>query len=130
MLLTRDAIFDRAPAQLPHRDVKALGGTVRVRAMSALERDEWELFSAEQKALHGTARNVRGEMLSRVIVDEAGRRLFDQPGDADKLAALPSGELDELMRAAIELNHLTQADVEALEGNSDSPAAADDSSSS
>ncbi|MEM1027514.1 MAG: hypothetical protein AAGJ38_05475, partial [Planctomycetota bacterium] len=92
-MLTREQIFATAPAKLPTREVNAFGGIVIVRTMSALEKDEWETFSAEQRALHGRARNIRGEMLVRVCVNPDGSRLFDQPGDADKLAKMPAGEL-------------------------------------
>jgi hypothetical protein len=128
-MLTREQIFADAPKKLPTREVEAFGGTVLVRTMSALEKDEWETFTAEQRVLHGRARNIRGEMLVRVCVKPDGSRLFDQDGDADRLAALPAGEVQDLMEASLKLNLLTRADLAALEGNSEGREAGDDSSS-
>jgi hypothetical protein len=99
------------------------GGDVLIRSMSASERDlyEQDLVAARvgDKDTGVKVTNVRARLLAFVIVDEKGNLLFSE----DDIVALGKKSIvavDRVFARAQKMNALTQADVEALEKNSES----------
>ena len=99
------------------------GGDVLIRSMSASERDMYEqdLVAARvgNKDTGVKVTNVRARLLAFVIVDEEGNLLFSE----DDIVALGKKSIvavDRVFAKAQNMNALTQADVEALEKNSES----------
>jgi hypothetical protein len=92
---------------------------VRVRAMSALDRAEYEM------ALQDSAGKVRSESLRDArqllavfcCVDEAGERLFTRE-DVELLGRQDWQILNRVAEAALRLNRLTSAEVDVLAKNS------------
>jgi hypothetical protein len=113
-MLTRISFL--APQPLERRPVTVPGlGSCFVRAMSAGERDEFEVA-------HSKSRNkdFRARLVACTVCDEDGELVFS-PADIPALSALPAATLQLLVTMAVEVNRLSEADVKDLEeasGNS------------
>jgi len=117
--LTRDQILsadDFASAKTV--DVPEWGGSVRVRSMSAGERDLYEQDLVAGRDGDRVA-NVRARLLAFVIVDEEGNRVFSEE-DIEALGNKSVVAVDRVFAVAQRMNSLTQADVEVLEKNLES----------
>ena len=118
-MLTRDAIL--AASDLPRElvEVPEWGGSVYVATMTGTERDAFEAAILDLKR-RGAAKvnleNVRAKLLVRVLVDEAGNRLFSD-ADAEVLGRKSAAALDRLWAVAQRLNAMTDRDVEDLRKN-------------
>jgi len=107
-MLTRISFL--APQPLERRPVTVPGlGSCFVRAMSAGERDEFEV--AHSKGKH---RDFRARLVAMTVCDEDGNLAFS-PADIPALSALPAATLQPLVVAAVEVNRLTEEDVADLE---------------
>lgn len=93
------------------------GRTVRVAAMSAADRDSWELEAYLERKGGGRAANVRARLVARCLVDEAGERVFADE-DIAALGKKSAKALDRLFDVAQRLNGLSASEQEAIEGNS------------
>lgn len=129
-LLDKAAIL--AAADLPFEDVevKAWGGTVRVRTLTGLQRAEWELGVAEKRKADPDAfrREFQSDFVSWCLVDESGARLFATGSDVEALAAKSGGVIEFLYDRANALNRVTEAAVEDLAKNSSPDPSAERSS--
>ena len=63
-------------------------------------------------------KNFRSKLLVKVIVDEAGKRVFEE-ADIERLALKNSKVLDRLFNKAQEINGIGQKEVAELTGNSE-----------
>jgi hypothetical protein len=113
-MLSRDDILRARSLPSEEVAVPEWGGAVRVRALTAGERDSFELDMKD--ARDGGKPNIRGALAVRVLVDEDGRRLFED-SDAATLASLHAKPLDRIFSAATRLSGITPDDVEVLEKN-------------
>lgn len=131
-LLTRDAIL--GASDLTHEDVHVpeWGGTVRVRALTASERDAFEASITEETGTSARIKrdNIRTKLVVRSVIDaETGARLF-QDTDIEVLGTKAAAAVDRLFAVAQRLSGLSASDVEELAGNSAAaPAAASPSGS-
>jgi hypothetical protein len=99
---------------------------VRVRGLSASEREKWELSVGDTDGKKVT--QIREKLVQRTVVDEAGEEVF-QLGDIQALGNLSSVVIVRLFNAARKLSGMrTEAEAEA-EANP-SKATAEDGSSS
>ena len=110
-LLGRDQILVGAPLASADVDIPEWGGTVRVREMTAGERDAFDVLLVEDQ--HLDLRDYRAKLLAATACDEEGKLLFGQ-GDLEALTKLGAGAMDRLFEAAARLNHLTSGDMDAL----------------
>lgn len=102
-LLSKSAILSAADLKHEDVEVKAWGGTVRIRAMNGLERDEFRAAIADDGPL--PVGKFSAALLVATIVDEKGERLFT----ADDMAALQTKSarsLDAPANVAMRLNGL------------------------
>ena len=118
-LLSRDAILAAPDIKTEDVDVPEWGGTVRVRGLTAAQRD---VFEAESLSGNGKSRdvnfaNLRSRLIALAIVGEDDKPLF-KPGDVKALGEKAAGPIDRLFDVASRLSGMGQADVEALSGNS------------
>lgn len=117
-LLTRAQILKAD--DLPSRDVPVpeWGGTVRVRSLTAKDRDEFEtaVLAARQEG-NLSPGNIRARYAAAAIVDEKGKQLFSED-DIEALGAKSAAALDRVYAAVNDLNALSPKDVEELRGNS------------
>src|SRR4051812_49072710 len=111
-LLTRDAFMAAAPALKSEVvNVAGLGGSVKVRELTAGARDRFE-----EQHLKAKRANFRARLVAWTVVDDDGVRLFDD-NDLLSLASMPASTLDPIAEAATRVNALSTAEVEELEGN-------------
>lgn len=121
MLLNKSGILSGSTRKT--KDVKAFGGTVRLREMSGNMRDEYEIFllSTRNKS-EGEGEDdsrpkiVRATLLVYSIVDEKDNLIFSQ-SDIKALGDQPISGLQLLYDTAIKLNALSAEDLKTLEGN-------------
>lgn len=123
-MLSRDQILsaDDLPKQVV--PVPEWGGSVYVRTMSGTERDDFESAYLKDKT-----KDIRARLAVATVCDEQGNALFT-PADIPALGKKSSAALTRIFEAAMGLNKLTSADVDALEGNSSAIHSADSPSDS
>lgn len=115
MTLTRAQILDANDLERIEVPVSEWGGSVFVRSILAEERAIYEeiLFDAkvDEKVRN---RRWRGLTLSLCVVDEHGAHLFTE-ADIDALGKKNANAVDKVFKAALKLNALTEAEVQAHE---------------
>lgn len=115
-LLTKDQILsidDKPTQDVP---VPEWGGEVRIRTMSASERDKWESETYGDGKVNTV--DFRARFVALCIVDEAGKRMFTDE-DVNQLGEKSAAALQRVFNAAQALNALTKKDIEELEKNSE-----------
>ena len=112
-LLSRDAILALKGGR--YEDVKALGGMVRVAAVSAGARDAFEL-ALQDLPEKERRKDFRARLLVMSCIDEDGKPLFGAD-DIPALSALEAAAVDPVIEVAMRLNGLSARDREELEGN-------------
>ena len=103
---------DKARRKTVKVPIEAFGGDVVLREMGGRERDEWEDLSTlatERKSVRG----IMGNLISMCWVDESGERVC-KPEDTDDF---PASVVSELFEKCIEINRITQRDVEVMAKN-------------
>ena len=119
--LSADWILENTGLAAPTRvNIPEWGGAVYVREMSGVERDAFELASmvGEGKGTHFSRENIRARLAVACVCNERGELLFG-PAQAAQLGQKSARALNRIWEVAAPLNGLTDADVEALAGNSD-----------
>jgi hypothetical protein len=115
-LLDKNQIL--AADDLPFRDVDVpeWGGVARVRTMTGGERDAFEasIYDTDGTGVKLNRTDFRAKVLSKVIVDEKGERLF-----TDKEISVLSGKsakaIQRLFDVAQEINGISKAEQDAIE---------------
>lgn len=115
-LLGKDQIL--SADDLPFRDIEIpeWSGTVRVRTMTGGERDAFEasIYETVGDKVTFNRQDFRAKLLSKVIVDESGLRLF-----SDKEIVALSGKsaraISRLFDIAQEINGISRAETDAIE---------------
>lgn len=116
-LLSREQILQHDDLQKELVSVPEWGGEVWVRAMTGAEKDRFEILMAESRTKHdGYAPNLRATLASLTVCDAQGGRLFSVE-EAEALGEKSSVPLDRIWLVASRINHLTQEEMEKLEGN-------------
>ena len=121
--------FFSAGAACPFEDVELPDGrTMRIRGLTAGERDELEMTVAQRRQKRQQAMKngkqppadipFRGALVARTAIRDDGSLIF-KPTDAGRVAAMPAQIISPLADAAIRLSGMRAEDVEELEGNSD-----------
>lgn len=108
-LLTKSAILDAQ--DLKHEDVEvpAWGGTVRIRAMTGMERDQFRASIASEEGV--PVGKFSAALLAATCIDENGDRLFTME-DMEALQAKSAEALDVPADVAARLNGLGVQAVE------------------
>lgn len=104
-LLSKAAIL--AADDLPTEDVEIQewGGTVRVRGLTATERDRFE-FQVASARKNGTETDIRAAFAGRCMVDEQGGRLFTDK-ELSKLGGKSGAALDRIFDVVRKLSGMT-----------------------
>ena len=108
-LLTKDQILSADDIKSAIVKVPEWGGEVRVRAMNASERDEFEL-----KHIEKTLKDYRAYVASKCIVNDENQQVFS-PQDIRELGKKSSAALSRVYNKATELSGFTEQDIEDLE---------------
>ena len=129
-MLTRNPILQANDIQSEEISVPEWGGTVLVRALDGEERDALEasMIQGKGKNAQVNLKNLRAKLVARSIVDENGKRLFED-GDIPALAKKSAAALNRVYEVAQRLSGITPEDVDELTKNSE-PAQSEDSGSS
>jgi hypothetical protein len=117
--LTRENILQAQDIQTEEVEVPEWGGTVLVRGLMGEERDALEasMIEGKGKNYNVNLRNLRAKLVARSVVDENGKRIFE---DSD-IAALGKKSATALARVydvAQRLSGLSNEDVGELTKNS------------
>lgn len=124
--LDRAAILAAPDITTEDVEVPEWGGVVRVRGLTASQRDEFEGNSLQGKGKNTSVNfvNMRARLVALCIVDEQGRPLFSER-DIHDLGAKSAGAMDRLFDAATRLSGIGDHDVEELTKNSGSDQSGD-----
>jgi len=124
MTLSRKDILDAVDLKTEEVQVPEWAGSVFVRGLNGLERDQFEALIVDFKASDKnhtvmTLDNIRAKLVVLSVVDEEGELLFQ----ADDIAALglkSASALQRVFEVAQRLSGLTKEDVAELAKNSGS----------
>jgi len=118
VLLNKAAIL--AAQDLPTADLEVpeWGGWVRVKSLSASERDAFEndVVKRNGQNVQVNARNIRAKLVAMTVVGEDGAPLFGFT-DVEALGAKSAKALDKVFTKASELAGLRPTDVQELAEN-------------
>lgn len=116
MILTKEQIL--AADDKPTRDVPVpeWGGEVRIRTMSASERDQWEAEVYGEGKVNTV--DFRARFCALCIVDDQGAPVFTN-AEVRALGAKSAAALQRVFNAAQTLNALSNKDVAELEKKSE-----------
>lgn len=116
--LSRGDILERDDILVEDVYVKEWGGTVRVRTLTARERDLWEDSRTTRKGADVTVdmTDFRASLVVRSVVDGDGERLFEDD-DLEAIGAKSGAAIDKLWDVAARLSGISKEDEEELSGN-------------
>ena len=125
-ILSKDQIL--GVEDLPSEDVHIpeWGGSVRIRGMTASERDSFEADIAGEKA---NWQNFRARWIVYCCIDEKGNKIFDKR-DAKQLGQKSGKAVSKLFSRLQHLSGMTSEAAEEKQGNSDNGQSEDSSSDS
>ncbi len=118
-MLTRDQIIQAEDRPSETVRVPEWGGEVRVQAMSAADRTEYESLIYQFKddgRVDLDRRKFVAALVAFSVVDEDGKRLFG-PDDVDALASKSGKALARIYSVAARLSGIGRAEEEAAEKN-------------
>jgi hypothetical protein len=129
--LTAEMIFAAPDIETEDVFVPQWGGKVRIKGMTAAERDRFEESIYQQRGnnMELNRKNFRAKLVSLSAVDEEGVLLFSK-FDIDKLGAKSAAAMDLLFAAAQRVSGISATDEEALTNVKNSDGDQDDDSSS
>jgi hypothetical protein len=118
MHLSKDDILKAADTRTEEVEVPEWGGTVLVRGLTGLERDDYEMSLMVERGgrmVMDTA-NGRAKLAVRCCVDDDGSRIFDD-ADANTLGRKSGKALDRVFDVAARLSGLREEDAKAAAEN-------------
>ncbi|MFD8117096.1 hypothetical protein [Streptomyces microflavus] len=121
--LTKDQILSAEDITVEVFPVPEWGGDVRLRMLTAAERDRFEASTIETRGgkQKQNLANLRARLVALCIVDENGVRVF-QSGDVTRLGNKSASALQRLFDKCNEMNALSEDDIEELtEGFDETP---------
>ncbi len=116
--LTREDILRAQDLPVEEVHVPEWGGWVRVRGLTAEERDRFEASILEGQGKHTRVKmeNIRARLVALTVVDEVGHRLFSDE-DVAALAKKSAAAVQRVFDVAMRLSGLTEEAVEELAKN-------------
>ena len=115
MLLDKSAIFAAIDAKTEDVEVPEWGGSVRVKAMTGEERDEW-LAMVKDKDGKPIEQKSMAKLVMMSVVDGNNQRIFGH-GDLDMLNKKSAAILDRIGKVALKLAQLDEQDIEIASKN-------------
>jgi len=117
--LTREAIIGAQDIETIDVSVPEWGGVIRLRAMTALERENYEMMLGQTRDRNaGLINNVRASLVAWCAIDGEGRKLFTA-ADITVLGTKSSAALIRVFDAARRLNAMTPEDLDEAKKNSE-----------
>ena len=115
--LTKDQILNALDQSYVDVDVPEWGGKVRLRALSAKQKDQFECDAYRRQKLNKPFIDRAG-IVALCAVDESGELVFS-PGDVKKLEQKSARAMDRVFQEACKLNGLFAAEEELAKNSSD-----------
>ena len=117
-LLTKDQILSADDLTTKDVFVTPWGGTIRIRTMTASERDHFEqkMFSGGKK--QARMDDIRATLVSIAVVGENGERMFSDK-DVKALSKKSAAAMDQIFAEVQKLNAVSDEDVEDMAKNSE-----------
>ena len=116
--LDKAAMLGAQDVKVEELEVPEWGGWVRVKALTAAERDlfEGDVVQRNGRDSRLNARNIRAKLVATAVVDEQGKNIFTVV-DVEALGQKSAKALDRIFAKASELAGMRDADVEELAAN-------------
>lgn len=116
-LLSRSAILEADDLTTEDVEVPEWGGSVRIRALTGVERDRLEasMLGKNGQASAAKMANFRARIVATCMVDENGDSVFGT-ADVVALGAKSAAALERVSEAAQRLSGLSETDVDELAG--------------
>lgn len=117
-MLKREEILQANDLVFEDVEVPEWGGTVRVRCLTAAERDAFEatILKQTQSGVRVEMSNLRAKLCAMTIVDEDGNRMFSD-AEAELLGRKSASALQRIFEVAMRLSRFTQSEIDALADN-------------
>jgi len=117
-MLTREEILQAQDIEYDVVEVPEWGGEVRVRAMTAAERDAFEasILRQTKSGVQVEMVNLRARLCAMTIVDEDGKRIFSD-SDVAELGKKSAAALQRVFDAAMRLSKFGNEDIQNLAEN-------------
>ena len=135
IFLGKDAILNADDLTVDEVEVPGWGGTVRVKGLTGVERDDWEASRVDMKAKvkAGQARpqnlvNWRASLVVRTVVGEDGKLLFSDK-DIVALGKKSALAITKVFDKAMQLSGLTDEDEKELQEDLDGEDSSDSNTS-
>lgn len=123
--LTRDAILFADDIESIDVSVPEWGGVIRLRMMTALEREGYEMALSEaQKNNGGIVINIRASLVAWCAIDAEGKRLFSRE-DVVLLGDKSAAALSRVFEAARKLNAILGDEQAEIKKSSESTSKGD-----
>lgn len=115
-LLSRDDILSVRDLTFAVVPVPEWGGEVRLRTLSGKERDHFEQSLVKTKGNKQVSNydNARARLVALCMVDDSGRRLFNSTKEIEMLGDKSVAALQVVYNKCMEMNKLTEQEVEEL----------------
>ncbi len=116
MRLSRDEILKAEDRGTEEVEVPEWDGSVLVRGMSGSERDAFEtsMMVRQGSELVPDMANFRPKVIARCVVDDDGKRLFDEYRDVEALGGKSAAAVERVYAVAARLSGLGGQDVEQM----------------
>lgn len=117
-LLSRQDILSVQDIKTEIVKVPEWGGSVKIKGMTASERDKWEASRYDIKGTEVTMRtdNLRAKLVAFSVVDENDKLMFTA-GDIEVLGAKSAAAMDRVFAAVQKINAISKEDTDELEKN-------------
>ncbi len=117
--VTREEILKASDIRTKDIEVKEWGGSVRLKSLTAAERDAFTKSIAVGRGRDKDVdlQNIRAKFVSLCLVNEEGQRLFNKPSD---LGAKSSSVIEKLYTEAAAMSGLTEEQLQEAIKNSSS----------
>lgn len=115
-ILRRDDILKADDIVTESVEVREWGGVVKVRGLTGVERDDWEVSIVESRGRGNrkmNLQNMRARLVVRCVIDADGKRMFGD-ADAGALGAKSAAALSKLYDVAARLSGISSEDEEEL----------------
>jgi len=113
--LTATQILDQPTLVIEELEVPEWNGKIRVKMLSAKERDDFEASTVEFK--NGQQKpniaNLRARLLQLAVVDENGRRVFTK-NDVKVIGDLPAAGVQRVFNKIQEMSAISDSDLDDL----------------
>ena len=117
--LSRIDVIDASDLEIEEVAVPEWGGTLRVRGLTAKEKDKYEegFLVDPGKSEKVNMKNASAKLFALCVIDEAGNPIFNDEGDVFALGKKAAGPMTRVLSVARRLSGMTIKDMEEITRN-------------